>query len=72
MSSRPLKKKEAERQRSLNIERWMKNKFREGFANMRASFEGFDHDNTGFVSITLFLELVLLEMLYDNVTFNEQ
>lgn len=57
-SGRPLKKKEAERQRSLNIERWLKNKFREGFSNMKNSFAAFDHDHSGFVSTNEFLEVL--------------
>ena len=41
-SSRPMRKKEAERQRSLDIERWLKSKFREGFTQMKANFEKAD------------------------------
>ena len=48
-SGRALKRKEADRQRSLDIERWLKKKFREGFVNMKNSFEELDPDNTGMV-----------------------
>ena len=45
----PKKRKEEERKRSLDIERWLKNKFREGFKNMRAEFESLDKGNAGMV-----------------------
>lgn len=47
------RRKETERQRSINIERWLKNKFREGFQGMKTSFEETDSEKTGFVSMQL-------------------
>ena len=44
-----MRKKEAERQRSLDIERWLKNKFRQGFASMRDAFEAADTKKIGMV-----------------------
>ena len=35
--------------RSLNIERWLKKKFREGFATMKVAFEKEDEKNEGMV-----------------------
>ena len=49
-SGRTPKRKEAERQRSLDIERWLKGKFREGFVKMRDCFEACDTKKTGSVS----------------------
>ena len=48
-SKRPLRKKEQDRQRSMDVERWLKNKFREGFQEMRKAFEDHDKDNSGMV-----------------------
>ena len=49
-----MRKKEAERQRSLDIERWLKSKFREGFTQMKANFEKADEKKIGMVnSLTL-------------------
>ena len=46
---KPTRKKEADRMRSLNIERWLKKKFREGFATMKVAFEKEDEKNEGMV-----------------------
>lgn len=50
IGSQSPRRKETERQRSLNIERWLKNKFREGFHGMKTAFEEIDTDKTGVVS----------------------
>lgn len=44
-----IRRKEQERQRSLDIEMWLKNKFREGCTAMKNSFEKHDVDGTGMV-----------------------
>merc|ERR1712226_242870 len=50
-----LRKKEAERQRSIDIERWLKDKFREGFKNMKVKFESKDPKKSGMVNHDDFL-----------------
>ena len=57
--SRGLRKKEAERQRSLNIERWLKDKFREGFLQMKQMFQTHDPQKTGTVSWKVCLRVYL-------------
>lgn len=52
------RKKETDRQRSLNIEEWLKVKFREGCTNMKKGFETFDKTNTGMVSHSNFLKVL--------------
>ena len=52
-SSRSPRKKEIERKQSLDIERWLKNKFREGCLSMKEGFEERDAKNNGLVSITV-------------------
>ena len=47
---RTPRKKEIERKQQLNIENWLKNKFREGFFSMREAFENKDPDKSGVVS----------------------
>ena len=54
-SKRTPRRKEIERKQSMDIERWLKNKFREGFANMREAFEFKDTKNTGTVCMVAFL-----------------
>ncbi|XP_023931994.1 EF-hand calcium-binding domain-containing protein 6 [Lingula anatina] len=56
--ARSPRKKEADRQRSLGIENWLKNKFREGCQNMRVAFETYDEKNTGMVSAENFLTVL--------------
>lgn len=51
---RTPKKKEVERKQSLDIERWLKSKFREGCANMREVFLSKDAKNSGLVRIMSF------------------
>ena len=46
---RGLKKKEKDRQRSLDIERWLKSKFREGCSMMKTSFQKHDPQRAGLV-----------------------
>lgn len=45
------RQKEADRKRSLDIERWLKNKFREGFQNLKIAFEEMDSEKSGVVSL---------------------
>ncbi|XP_002734907.1 EF-hand calcium-binding domain-containing protein 6-like [Saccoglossus kowalevskii] len=57
-SSRTPKKLEAERSKSLDVELWLKNKFREGFANMRSEFKKYDKEKTGKVNSSDFRKVV--------------
>lgn len=50
-SSRTPRKKEIERKQSLDVERWLKNKFREGCVQMKDAFEARDAKNNGLVSV---------------------
>ncbi|KAL8601492.1 hypothetical protein ACOMHN_000434 [Nucella lapillus] len=53
-----LRQKEAERQQQLNVERWLKDKFREGFFSMRKAFEDKDAEKKGIVNYDDFLEVL--------------
>jgi len=53
---RTPRKKEVERRQQLNIENWLKNKFREGFFAMREAFEDNDPSKSGVVSFDKFCE----------------
>ncbi|KAH9502531.1 hypothetical protein Btru_068907 [Bulinus truncatus] len=55
---RSPRKKEVERRQQLNIENWLKNKFREGFFNMRQAFEEKDKEKLGIVSFDDFIEVL--------------
>ncbi|XP_045213857.1 EF-hand calcium-binding domain-containing protein 6-like isoform X3 [Mercenaria mercenaria] len=57
-SKRTPRRKEVERRNQLDIERWLKNKFREGFSTMRESFEAKDPKNEGSVGFDDFLEVL--------------
>lgn len=57
-SNRTPRKKEIERKQSLDIERWLKNKFREGCHQMQEAFEAKDPTNSGVVSFDVFLEVL--------------
>lgn len=48
--ARQMKKTEVERKHSLDIEKWLKSKFREGFVAMKTAFEELDVDKAGIVS----------------------
>jgi len=48
-SKRTPRRKEIERRQQIDVERWLKNKFREGFATMREAFEAKDPKNDGSV-----------------------
>ena len=48
-----IRKNEVDRQRSLNIERWLKDKFREGYLSMKTTFEKADEGHSGKVSFSL-------------------
>ncbi|XP_048248284.1 EF-hand calcium-binding domain-containing protein 6-like isoform X1 [Haliotis rufescens] len=55
---RTPRRKEQERKQQLNIERWLKDKFREGFFQMKESFEELDTNSTGVVSFDNFLDVL--------------
>ncbi|XP_062594350.1 EF-hand calcium-binding domain-containing protein 6-like isoform X3 [Saccostrea cucullata] len=57
-SNRTPRKKEIERKQSLDIERWLKSKFREGCHQMQEAFEAKDASNKGVVSFDDFLEVL--------------
>lgn len=57
-SKRTPRRKEVERRQQLDVERWLKNKFREGFATMRESFEAKDPKNEGSVNFDDFLDVL--------------
>ncbi|XP_061196187.1 EF-hand calcium-binding domain-containing protein 6-like isoform X2 [Saccostrea echinata] len=57
-SNRTPRKKEIERKQSLDIERWLKSKFREGCHQMQEAFEAKDSSNKGVVSFDDFLEVL--------------
>ncbi|XP_043920865.1 EF-hand calcium-binding domain-containing protein 6-like [Protopterus annectens] len=46
---KPLSKNELERKASINIEKWLKDRFREGFKAMKEEFERCDSEKTGKV-----------------------
>ncbi|XP_034627963.1 EF-hand calcium-binding domain-containing protein 6-like isoform X4 [Trachemys scripta elegans] len=56
--SREISKAEWERRASLDIERWLKDKFREGFRNMKEAFEKHDPQKTGKVGKESFLSIL--------------
>ncbi|XP_039398195.1 EF-hand calcium-binding domain-containing protein 6-like isoform X3 [Mauremys reevesii] len=56
--SREISKAEWERRASLDIERWLKDKFREGFRNMKEEFEKHDPQKTGKVGKESFLSIL--------------
>ncbi|OWF42398.1 EF-hand calcium-binding domain-containing protein 6-like isoform X2 [Mizuhopecten yessoensis] len=57
-SNRSPRRKEIERKQSLDVERWMKNKFREGCHNMKEAFEAKDEKNSGVVAFDDFLTVL--------------
>lgn len=63
-SSRGLKRREVERNISISIEKWLKNKFREGFKALRAEFKREDTQNTGKVSRETFRRILAQFGLY--------
>ncbi|KAM9330416.1 EF-hand calcium-binding domain-containing protein 6-like [Gastrophryne carolinensis] len=56
--SREMSRAELERKASLNIEKWLKDKFREGFRNMKEEFEIHDPQRIGKVEKENFLEVL--------------
>ncbi|KAG8453698.1 hypothetical protein GDO86_000361 [Hymenochirus boettgeri] len=58
--SREISKAEWDRKASITIEKWLKDKFREGFRNMKEEFEKHDPQRTGKVKKSDFL--FVLEM----------
>ena len=47
---RTPRRRELERKQQLDVERWLKEKFREGFFSMRKEFEDRDTEKKGIVS----------------------
>lgn len=45
-----LRRKERERQQSLDTEQWLKNRFRQGFHELKAAFNNHKQSNKGMVS----------------------
>ncbi|XP_069756339.1 EF-hand calcium-binding domain-containing protein 6 [Narcine bancroftii] len=56
--SRTLSKAEQERKASLDIEKWLKDKFREGYNLMKEEFEKYDTERTGKVLHRDFLSVL--------------
>ncbi|XP_077333434.1 EF-hand calcium-binding domain-containing protein 6-like [Lithobates pipiens] len=57
-SMREMSQAELERKASLNIERWLKDKFREGFRSMKGEFEKYDLHRIGKVEKEDFLTVL--------------
>ncbi|XP_052785640.1 EF-hand calcium-binding domain-containing protein 6-like isoform X2 [Mya arenaria] len=57
-NKRTPRRKEVERRHQLDVERWLKNKFREGFSTMREAFEAKDTKSDGTVNFDDFLEVL--------------
>ncbi|XP_052263112.1 EF-hand calcium-binding domain-containing protein 6-like isoform X2 [Dreissena polymorpha] len=57
-TKRTPRRKEIERRNQLDVERWLKNKFREGFSTMREAFEAKDAKSEGNVGFDDFLEVL--------------
>ncbi|KAM4708958.1 EF-hand calcium-binding domain-containing protein 6-like [Discoglossus pictus] len=55
---REMSKSEWERKASLSMEKWLKDKFREGFQNMKEEFENYDPQRTGKVKKADFLAVL--------------
>ena len=51
---RTPRRRELERKQQLDVERWLKEKFREGFFTMRKEFEEKDTEKKGVVSTASF------------------
>ncbi|XP_035272825.1 EF-hand calcium-binding domain-containing protein 6 [Anguilla anguilla] len=56
--ARTLSKGEEERKASITMEKWLKDKFREGFRKMKAEFEKVDPDKSGMVQPDAFLQVL--------------
>ncbi|XP_025063845.1 EF-hand calcium-binding domain-containing protein 6-like [Alligator sinensis] len=56
--NREISKVEQERRASLGIERWLKDKFREGARSMKEEFEKYDSQKTGKVNKETFLSVL--------------
>lgn len=56
--SRPPRKLETERKQQLDVERWLKNKFREGFSDMKHAFMELDQNKTGRISRSQFRQVL--------------
>nr|KAG5714709.1 hypothetical protein BaRGS_000197 [Batillaria attramentaria] len=55
---RTPRRRELERKQQLDVERWLKEKFREGFFNMRKEFEDKDTEKNGIVTFDDFIEVL--------------
>jgi hypothetical protein len=57
-----------ERRQQLDIERWLKEKFREGFFNMRKCFEEKDTEGKGIVSyVSMIIILLCAVAIFNNI-----
>ncbi|KAL1023463.1 hypothetical protein UPYG_G00041140 [Umbra pygmaea] len=56
--SRPLSKAEEEREVSIFMETWLKDRFREGVQRMKAQFDQLDPDNNGKVDLEDFVQVL--------------
>ncbi|XP_038061355.1 EF-hand calcium-binding domain-containing protein 6-like [Patiria miniata] len=57
-SARRPRRLEVERSKSLDIERWLKDKFRQGFHKMKKDFEKYDYEKKGEVELAKFREVL--------------
>lgn len=55
---RSPRKLEKERKQQLDVERWLKNKFREGFSDMKHAFMELDQNKTGRISRSQFRQVL--------------
>ena len=62
IANRELKPYEIERRTSISIERWLKDKFREGFKQLKKEFIREDTESTGKVSSCFFRESIFHNM----------
>lgn len=71
-STRELKPYEIERRTSISIERWLKDKFREGFKQLKKEFIREDADSTGKVNRDIFRRIIAQYGLYlrDDASLN--
>ena len=56
--ARSPRKLESERLHSLDVERWLKKKFREGCSDMKHAFQEIDLDRTGRVTVDEFKKVL--------------
>ncbi|XP_071952395.1 EF-hand calcium-binding domain-containing protein 6-like [Antedon mediterranea] len=69
---RTLKKSEVDRAKSLDVENWLKNKFREGFKKMKKEFSNRDPQGTGEIDRMDFQRILAkFELKLDNKQLND-